>query len=136
MPPTRRSMYAALMTAKPSLLEPMYLAEITAPMSVVGGIYSTLSKRRGITQGEYPRPGTPLTLVKAFIPVAESFGFTAALRSNTGGQAFPQCVFDHWQAVMGNAMTHGMAHDIVLGIRKRKGIAAEIPPLDRYMDKL
>ena len=56
MPPTRRSMYAALMTSNPSLLEPMYLAEITTPMSVVGGIYSTLSKRRGITQGEYPNP--------------------------------------------------------------------------------
>merc|ERR1712032_1310850 len=72
-PPTRRCMYAALMMSAPSLLEPMYLAEITAPMSVVGGIYSTLSKRRGITQGEYPRPGTPLTVVKAFLPVAESF---------------------------------------------------------------
>jgi translation elongation factor EF-G len=35
--------------------------------------------------------------VKAFLPVNESFGFTADLRSNTGGQAFPQCVFDHWQ---------------------------------------
>merc|ERR1712032_542647 len=135
-PPTRRCMYAALMMSAPSLLEPMYLAEITAPMSVVGGIYSTLSKRRGITQGEYPRPGTPLTVVKAFLPVAESFGFTAALRSNTGGQAFPQCVFDHWNVVTGNAMTGGMSHDIVLKIRKRKGIAADIPPLDRYLDKL
>jgi len=136
MPPTRRCMYAALMTSKPSLLEPMYLAEITAPMSVVGGIYSTLSKRRGITQGEYPRPGTPLTIVKAYLPVAESFGFTAALRSNTGGQAFPQCVFDHWNVVSGNAMEGGMSNEIVLKIRKRKGIAADIPPLDRYLDKL
>merc|ERR1711920_1108617 len=134
-PPTRRCMYAALMLSNPSLLEPMYLAEITAPMSVVGGIYSTLSKRRGITQGEYPRPGTPLTVVKAFLPVAESFGFTAALRSNTGGQAFPQCVFDHWQVVTGNAMEKGMSHDIVMKIRKRKAIG-EIPPLDRFLDKL
>lgn len=136
MPPTRRAMYAGLMTAAPSLLEPMYLAEITAPIAVVGGIYSTLSKRRGITQGEYPRPGTPLTVVKAFLPVAESFGFTAALRSNTGGQAFPQCVFDHWNVVTGNAVEKGMSHDIVLAIRKRKGIAAEIPPLSRYLDTL
>merc|ERR1712147_180620 len=135
MPPARRCMYAALMTSKPSLLEPMYLAEITAPMSVVGGIYSTLSKRRGITQGEYPRPGTPLTVVKAFLPVAESFGFTAALRSNTGGQAFPQCVFDHWNVLAGNAMERGPSFDVVMKIRKRKAIG-EIPPLDRYLDKL
>lgn len=137
MPPTRRAMYAALMTSAPSVLEPMYLAEITAPMTVVGGIYSTLSKRRGITQGEYPRPGTPLTLVKAFLPVAESFGFTAALRSNTGGQAFPQCVFDHWQVVPGDAMSgRGQSFDVVTKIRKRKGLPDEMPPLDRYLDKL
>ena len=40
-------------------------------------------------------------VVKAYLPVNESFGFTADLRSNTGGQAFPQCVFDHW-AIMGD----------------------------------
>merc|ERR1719239_1485159 len=40
---------------------------------------------------------TPQMQVKAHLPVNESFGFTADLRSNTGGQAFPQCVFDHWQ---------------------------------------
>merc|ERR1711937_457450 len=137
MPPTRRAMYAGLMTGTPSLLEPMYLAEITAPMSVVGGIYATLSKRRGITQGESPRPGTPLTVVKAFLPVAESFGFTAALRSNTGGQAFPQCVLDHWHVITGDAIKGGMSNGVVLAIRKRKRKAiGEIPPLDRYLDKL
>merc|ERR1712178_579332 len=38
----KESVIAGLMTASPSLSEPMYLAEITAPMTVVGGIYSTL----------------------------------------------------------------------------------------------
>ena len=85
---------------------------------------------------EVPRAGTPMTLVKAYLPVGESFGFTADLRSNTGGKAFPQCVFHHWQQVPGDAMEGGMSHDIVLACRKRKGIALEIPPLDRYLDKL
>jgi translation elongation factor EF-G len=31
-------------------------------------------------------------------------GFTADLRSNTGGQAFPQCVFDHWQVLPGDPL--------------------------------
>ncbi len=31
-------------------------------------------------------------------------GFTADLRSNTGGQAFPQCVFDHWQIMPGDPL--------------------------------
>lgn len=46
----------------------------------------------------------PLFVVKAYLPVNESFGFTADLRSNTGGQAFPQCVFDHWQILPGDPM--------------------------------
>ena len=52
-------------------------------------------------------PGTPMFHVKAYLPVNESFGFTADLRSNTGGQAFPQCVFDHWQVMPGSPLTEG-----------------------------
>lgn len=46
-------------------------------------------------------------VVKAYLPVNESFGFTADLRSNTGGQAFPQCVFDHWQVFPGDPTQPG-----------------------------
>merc|ERR1712198_375387 len=62
-----------------------------------GGIYGVLNRRRGHVFEEAQTPGTPMFVVKAYLPVNESFGFTADLRSNTGGQAFPQCVFDHWQ---------------------------------------
>jgi elongation factor 2 len=41
--------------------------------------------------------GTPIFNLKAYLPVIESFGFTATLRAATGGQAFPQAVFDHWE---------------------------------------
>lgn len=46
-------------------------------------------------------------VVRAYLPVNESFGFTADLRSNTGGQAFPQCVFDHWQVFPGDPLESG-----------------------------
>ena len=39
--------------------------------------------------------------VKAYLPVAESFGFNGELRSHTAGQAFPQSVFDHWETMNG-----------------------------------
>lgn len=39
--------------------------------------------------------------VKAYLPVMESFGFTADLRSQTQGQAFPQSVMDHWDVMPG-----------------------------------
>lgn len=50
-----------------------------------------------------PDAGTPMFMVRANLPVNESFGFTADLRSNTGGQAFPQCIFDHWKIMEDDA---------------------------------
>ena len=86
MPTCRRVIYASQLTAKPRLMEPYYLAEITCPEVAIGGIYSCLNRRRGIVMGEERVAGTPMYMVKAHLPVNESFGFTADLRSQTGGQ--------------------------------------------------
>ena len=51
--------------------------------------------------------GTLMFLVKAYLLVNESSGFIADLKSNTGVQAFPQCVFDHWQIMPGDPMQKG-----------------------------
>ncbi|KAI3640017.1 hypothetical protein MIR68_001948, partial [Amoeboaphelidium protococcarum] len=101
IPTCRRVLYASLLTAEPSLQEPVYLCEIQCPENAIGGIYSCLNRRRGQVIAEEQRPGTPMYNVKAYLPVNESFGFTADLRSHTGGQAFPQCVFDHWELMKG-----------------------------------
>lgn len=64
-------------------------------------------------------------------------GFTADLRSNTGGQAFPQCVFDHWELMRDDARDPtSKSGKIVVETRKRKGLSEDIPPLDRFLDKL
>jgi len=76
-------------------------------------------------------------MIKAYLPVMESFGFTADLRSHTSGQAFPQCVFDHWQVLAGDPLEdNSKTNAIVLAIRKRKGLGEGVPPLDRFLDKL
>lgn len=77
--------------------------EIQCPENAIGGIYSVLNKRRGQVFSEEQRPGTPMFTVKAYLPVNESFGFNGELRSHTAGQAFPQCVFDHWELMPGCA---------------------------------
>jgi len=137
IPTARRVFYAAQLTAKARLMEPIFLVEIQCPQSVIGGIYAVMNRRRGQIIEEIQRVGTPLTNVKCYLPVGESFGFTADLRSNTGGQAFPQCVFDHWKVVQGDPFEKGSkAEEIVLATRKRKGLTEDIPPLDRYLDKL
>lgn len=64
-------------------------------------------------------------------------GFTADLRSNTSGQAFPQCVFDHWQILPGDPMeASSKPAQVVADTRKRKGLKEGIPALDNYLDKL
>jgi len=136
IPTARRVLYAAELTAAPRLMEPVYLVEIQTPENAMGGIYGVLNRRRGNVFAEERRPGTPLYNVKAYLPVLESFGFTADLRANTGGQAFPQCVFDHWQIISGDPAEAGKAQQVVFSTRKRKGLPEEIPPLDRYFDKL
>lgn len=65
-------------------------------------------------------------------------GFTTELRAGTGGQAFPQCVFDHWKVLPGgNPLEPGTkAGAIVTDIRKRKGLKETVQSLDNFLDKL
>jgi elongation factor 2 len=72
-----------------------------------------------------------------FSPSSPPPGFTADLRSNTGGQAFPQCVFDHWQIMPGDPLeTASKPYSIVMDTRKRKGLKDSLPDLANYLDKL
>jgi len=137
MPPTRRCCFAAELTAKPTLQEPIFLVEITCPQDAMSGVYNCMNMRRGCVFEENPREGTPLVQVKAHLPVSESFGFVAALRQATSGQAFPQCVFDHWENLQGDAMEEGSKlQELVLKTRKRKNIKVDMPKLGDYLDKL
>jgi len=136
IPTARRVFYAAQLTANPRLMEPVFLVEIQTPQTAVGGIYQVMNRRRGQILEEIQRPGTPLLTVKAHLPVAESFGFTSDLRAATAGQAFPQCVFDHWKVMTGDPFEPGKPKEIIEKARKRKGLEVEVPPLDRFLDKL
>merc|ERR1719394_1881547 len=137
IPTARRVLYACMLTAGPRMMEPVYLVEIQCPENAVGGIYGVLNRRRGHVFEEAQTPGTPMFVVKAYLPVNESFGFTADLRSNTGGQAFPQCVFDHWQIMPGDPLQEGTKpHQIVQTTKARKGLKPGNPDLGNYLDKL
>jgi len=137
IPTARRVIYACALTAGPRLLEPMYLVEIQCPGTATGGIFSCLTRRRGIVFEDQQIGTTPQHNVKAYLPVNESFGFTADLRSQTGGQAFPQCVFDHWQILPGNPYDEASRPgEVVKDTRKRKGLKEGIPALDNFIDKL
>ena len=76
-------------------------------------------------------------MIKAYLPVAESFGFPQHLRSVTSGKAFPQCVFDHWATITADPYDPtSKAGQLVEQIRKRKGLKPGMPALDQFLDKL
>jgi len=137
MPPCKRAIYACQLVSEPVIYEPMYLCDITVPQNAIAGVYSTLSTRRGVIEGKEDRPGTPLSKVKAFLPVLESFGFTSLLRQNTSGQAFPQMIFSHWQPLNGNPLEEGsQSNQIICKVRDRKGLKEELPEFGDYYDKV
>ncbi|KAJ7938305.1 P-loop containing nucleoside triphosphate hydrolase protein [Mycena leptocephala] len=141
IPAARRVMNAACLLAEPALMEPVYLVEIQCPEAVVGDVYGCLNKRRAQIlsdrDSEEQRPGTSMFTIKAYLPVSESFGFTAVLRSETRGQVFPQSVFDHWEVMAGSPLEKGSKlEELVTKIRMRKGLNPAVPALDNYLDRL
>jgi elongation factor 2 len=80
----------------PTLLEPVFLVNITCPSNITGSIYNVLSQRRGQVFDEGAGMAGGVANMKAHLPVAESFGFSKSLAEATGGAAFSQLQFDHW----------------------------------------
>jgi len=137
MPTMKRAMFACQIKSTPKILEPMYICDITVPVTAVSGVYKTLSARRGMVDTTEERPGTPLCKVKAFLPVLMSFGFTKELRQNTSGQAFPQMIFSHWQKFECDPLSEGsQSNNLLLEVRKRKGLKQEVPVFTDYYDKI
>ncbi|XP_045660377.1 elongation factor 2-like [Ursus americanus] len=117
------------------LMEPPYRVDIQCPEQVVGGLYSVLNRKWGHLFEESQVAGTGMFVVKGYLPVEESFGFPADLRSNTGGQAFPQCVFDN--TLPGDPFDNtSRPSQVVAETHKCKGLKEGIPALDNFLDKL
>ena len=132
----RRVVLACQFTAAPRFVEPIFLVDIACPSDSMGGVYQCFNQRRGIVFSEETVPGTPMVNAKGHLPVSESFGFTAHLRSLTSGQAFPQCMFDHWELINDDPFDiKSRTYTIMMAIRKRKGIKQEVPKLEDYVDK-
>jgi len=133
MPCSKSVMYACQIASGPKLLEPVYSVEIMVSQQAINGVYTTLTQRRGQINTIEERFGTSLTKIEAYLPVLESFGFVELLRKNTGGKAFAQMKFSHWQHVHGNPMIEGtFANQIMMSVRKRKGFKEEIPIFSDY----
>ncbi|CAN9506850.1 unnamed protein product [Ophioblennius macclurei] len=81
------------------LMAAMYTCEIYATAEVLGRVYGVLGKREGRVLHEEMKEGTEMFIIKAVLPVAESFGFADEIRKRTSGLASPQLVFSHWEVI-------------------------------------
>ena len=83
---------------KPVLLEPIMLIEVVTPEEYMGDIVGDLNRRRGqITAMDSTSNGA--RVVKAFVPLAEQFGYVTVLRTLSSGRANSTMRFDHYSEV-------------------------------------
>lgn len=146
IPTSRRVCYSSFLMATPRLMEPVYAVEILTPSDCISVIYNILGKRRGHITADLPKPGTPVFIVQAYLPVIESFGFETDLRYHTQGQAFCMSTFDHWQVVPGDpldrtiilrplepAPMQALARDFMVKTRRRKGMTDDVS-ISKFFD--
>lgn len=81
--------------ASPVLLEPMMAVEVETPEDYAGNVMGDLSSRRGMVQGMDDIVGGG-KIIKAEVPLAEMFGYSTNLRSQTQGRATYTMEFKHY----------------------------------------
>lgn len=82
---------------RPNLLEPIMKVEVTMPEEYLGTVLGDLNARRGRVEGMEARGNAQV--VRAYVPLANMFGYATDLRSSTQGRAQYSMEFDHYEAL-------------------------------------
>ena len=86
--------------AAPKLLEPIMKIEVVTPEDYMGDVVGDLNKRRGQIRGMDSKNNA--SVVKAYVPLSEMFGYVTDLRTITSGRATSTMEFDHFEQVPTN----------------------------------
>ena len=97
----RQAFRHACPKAKPVLLEPIMSLEVVTPEDYMGDIVGDLNRRRGQINAMDSTTGGA-RIVKAFVPLAEQFGYVTILRTISSGRATSTMSFDHYAEVPAN----------------------------------
>lgn len=134
---------AAVLQNNPRLVEGMYFCELTTPTEQLGSTYAVLGKKRAKVLKEEMQEGTSVFTVHAYLPVAESIGFSNQLRSVTSGAASALLVLSHWDVIPedpfftpksqeemeefgdGASIGPNLAKKLMNTVRRRKGLHVE-----------
>src|SRR5213076_1754860 len=94
---SRAAFREALQKGKSVLLEPIMNVEVVTPEDYLGSVIGDLNSRRGQIQGQDMRGNA--TVVNAFVPLANMFGYVNQLRGMSQGRANFTMQFDHYETV-------------------------------------
>jgi elongation factor 2 len=128
LPMTWRPIWGCFLMCNPRLLEPIMSFECKVPNDFVSPVITIVQKRRGklldMTHEE------DMMIIKAEIPVAESFGISDELRSSTQGRAFWATQFSRWAPV-----PDSMQMEIISQIRTRRGLSPTPPRPIEFLEQ-
>ncbi|MCC6040354.1 MAG: elongation factor EF-2 [Thermofilum sp.] len=126
MPATKNSIMASILSAKPTLLEPILKVDVKVPPAHLSGVLTVLNRHRGkiISMEEKGL----IMRVLAELPVSESFNIADELREATQGRAFFAYEFLKWAPVPAAQL-----EQLVLSIRERKGLPKKLPRIEDFV---
>jgi elongation factor 2 len=127
IPAIRSAIQGGVLMATPSLLEPVQKVFISVPQNQMGAAVREIQGRRGVIN-DIQSEGD-MTTIEGQAPVAELFGFASDIRGATEGRAQWNTEFLGFYAVPAS-----MQNEIVIAIRKRKGLKAEIPRPSDFLE--
>jgi len=128
LPMTWRPIWACFLLSDPKLLEPILSFECKVPQAFVSSVLSIVQKRRGRVL-DMPTEDD-MMIVKAEMPVAESFGIADELRSSTQGRAFWATQFSRWSPV-----PESMILDVIKQIRERRNLDPNPPRPEEFLER-
>jgi elongation factor 2 len=128
VPAVRRPIQAGILLANPIVLEPLIRLEVRVPQEFMGGATKVIQGRRGrIVTMESEED---IAIIKAVLPVANSFGLAAEMRSETEGRAIWGAEFEKFEQ-----LPRELQEQVIRDTRKRKGLKPEPPEPGEFMEK-
>src|SRR5512136_1162024 len=127
LPMTWRPIWCAFLLSDPKLLEPLISFECKVPNNFVSPVIGLVQKRRGKILDMSNEED--MIIVKAEMPVSESFGIADELRSSTQGRAFWATQFSRWAPV-----PEQMQAEVIRKIRERRGLPPVPPKPEEYFE--
>lgn len=128
LPMTWRPIWCAFLLSEPKLLEPLLNFECKVPNEFVSSVMAIVQKRRGRIIDMVNEED--MVIVKAEMPVAESFGLADELRSSTQGRAFWATQFSRWAPV-----PESMQAEIIRQIREGRGLSPTPPRAEEFYEE-